>query len=178
MNELCGLLDDYLDRVLNATDAECFLAHLEDCAECRIAVKEHEALEALLQSATNDDAVPSHLVPETRRLIRQSGRRRLLSAAAGLAAAVLLAGILIGRPWFKPTPRPEEVVKQPAAPPSNVQVAQAVAPVRVAIESDTPLITLPLKSARPNITIIWVYPSAPTAPAVNREDTEQERNGS
>jgi hypothetical protein len=122
----CSRVRWRLDASGPAAARERHGAHLERCARCREAVLAAEAVEALLRDpeAGAGAAVPTQ--PVTR-------PRVLLAAAAGLAAALLLAVLLPhgaappARPGLAPTPpaaRPRAEAA-PAAPEPSLTVLDA-----------------------------------------------------
>ena len=102
----------YVLGLLGADDRRTFEIHLKDCASCSAAVAELAGMPALLGAITTEQAVslvsgsalpgsahaPSLVAALAQRVSRRRTRRRLVTGAMGLAAAVLLvfAGAAIG----------------------------------------------------------------------------------
>ncbi len=175
MNDLdCRRLDDYLSRALSADEEVAFALHLQGCRACRQAAEEQEVCDRLLRQAVTQQPVPERLVARIRARIRRVGRRRRLARTAGLAASLLLAGLCL---WWVNRSAPEHqpgglvVKEQPPAP------AQPDPRKDVEVRFAGAVIVVPVKTSRPNMTILWVYPSVQSAENAQAESTDPERNG-
>jgi anti-sigma factor RsiW len=176
----CSRLDDYLDGGLSAGEREEFVAHLPDCEPCRRAVEEQEHLNRLLARATTEHwPVPAGLLDRVERRARSSWRRRVAWAAGVGVAAAIGCGVV----WLAVSPR-RPVVDSPA--PSLVEAPRPPTPTaapppqaRVTFGSPDDVIAVPMRSANPAVTIIWVYPvanvpsQAAETPASIPEDLER-----
>ena len=123
MNEpLCQWLDDYLAHDLTGAERDEFLAHLDECAECRAAVREAGDLSFRLRSATEQfDAVsPDLALSIAGRIDAVRWRRRALSAIA-LAASIGFVAIWLSHDGSVPDTTPKTI-----SPP----IASAARPVR------------------------------------------------
>jgi hypothetical protein len=179
---LCEQLTDFLDRALSTEERASFTAHLLHCSSCRHSVQEAERIELLLRRAVAASAVPAGLAERAEKRIRASARGRLAAGLAAAAAAVLLAGI--GAWWFgrvpqPPPPEPPRWVENPAppAPPPGPPEVRPV--VRADFAPESSVIAVRMPSQSPNVTIIWVYPTATTAargPVSDEPDSISERD--
>ncbi len=166
----CDPLDNYLDRALPDEAHAAFADHARQCPTCRQAVEDQGRVDDLLRRAVAREPVPEGLTPRIARRLREAERGRRLRRAAGLAAA-LLAGLGLwglGRQPPPETPRPPEQAETapPAPDPRSL--------VDVTFESSPSVIALPLRTDSPNVTVIWIYPTADVdAP----DPTLVERNG-
>lgn len=101
---LGGIMSAYVDGELIGEDKDSFEAHLRECARCRAAVDEEQALLHLMRSAG-----PLHQAPAALReaVVRTIGARRSRLAPwlpAVAAALVLAAGGIVWRSWPRPRP--------------------------------------------------------------------------
>jgi anti-sigma factor (TIGR02949 family) len=102
---LAGIISAYVDGELIGEDRDAFEAHLRQCARCRAAVDEEEALLRLMRSAG-----PLHEAPGALRqaVVKAIGAQRLGLAPwlAAVAAALVLAigGGIFWRDWPRPRP--------------------------------------------------------------------------
>jgi anti-sigma factor RsiW len=155
----CRLLEAYLDRELPPPERARFLAHLPDCPACTAEVEQQTRIESLLRDAARLEPLPAGLVDRTEGRWHRARKRRALRRAASLAAAALLAGLL-GTTSFWPAPQ------RPPAPPQPPPVANtgppARPPARVTFSPRTPVIAVPVDTGDPDITFVWVYPTART----------------
>lgn len=169
MNEpLCNQLDDYLDRSLAGAERAAFEVHLQDCAHCREAVEELDQLHGLLTRATRElQPVPRTLIDRIEQRLQAARRRRLVLRLAAMAAAALLAvGIAVRLSIPKPSQpeasRPLVAEQQPGPPPTK-----AVDPrsrVRVTFSPRSSVIDVPIQTASPDVTLIWLYPVESSEP--------------
>jgi hypothetical protein len=107
------LLHAYADAELELQTALAVEQHLQDCARCRASFAGVTALRAALARACEPERAPP---PLRARILRDlaggSGapapagerRRNWLLAAPGIAALVLVAGLLLVQPWQAHTP--------------------------------------------------------------------------
>jgi hypothetical protein len=153
----CDLLDGFLGRWLSDEEQARFAAHLACCSICRQTVQENERLDNLLSHAMVRWApVPKTLVDRIEAGVYLARRRRRftiagLAAAAAILLCLLPAWRLLSRRAGQPTPMAPiaEVDRRPAQPPSP--------PVVVTVHHADKVMTRPMESKNPNVTIIWVY---------------------
>jgi hypothetical protein len=116
-----AFVDRYVARQLPQADVEALEAHYLTCARCqleiRLAVATRDALadvkgsrsESVLELIRQEDRsaapAPDSLVGNRRARSRR-GRWWHGAAAAGLASAAIIAGLMIVRPWAPPAPAP------------------------------------------------------------------------
>lgn len=94
--ELCELLDDYLDGALPGEEVAAFAVHLCECAACREAVEEQQWIDGLLRSpAAVELELPLTAVAIPFVRIR---RRRILAVAAAVALFAATAALLFPLP--------------------------------------------------------------------------------
>jgi hypothetical protein len=115
--------------------------------------------ELLRQSVAQLQPVPAGIAERARQRIRLATRRRALLGAAALAAGVLAA---IAGWWFASERRHDElpspvVVEKAASPHASSPEARPLVRVTFAPASD--VIAVPIETNRPNLTMIWVYPT-------------------
>jgi hypothetical protein len=181
MHSPCDYLDDYLARALAPANRERFEDHLADCPACGRAVAKAAALDNLLASAVALEPVPDGLVAGTERRLRAARRRRLTAWAAVLStAAALVALASVGFHGRRITEAPVEMAKaptnrtptprEPATAPSRTQPPDAVA---IAFRPTDRLIGIPVPSASPRVTILWIYPTVDVARAPGQRDRPQ-----
>ena len=107
------LLHPYADGELPLQAALAIERHLQDCARCRASFAGVTALRAALARACEPERAPPQL--RARILHGLAGRatpatdrrRNWLLAAPGVAALVLVAGLLLAQPWRAHTPGSE-----------------------------------------------------------------------
>jgi anti-sigma factor RsiW len=165
MNEtLCERLDDYLAHDLMGADRGAFAAHLDQCAECRAAVRAAERLAGQLRTACKQfDATPPDLaVSITGRIDAMHWRRRALAAIA-LAASIGFVAFWLSHDGSTPDTTPKTI-----SPP----IASAAPPVRVTFPGHK-TIAVPVESESPNVTVLLVYPNLRTQPPENHERNER-----
>jgi anti-sigma factor RsiW len=160
----CDWLDDYLVGEMPPARKLDFEQHLAECATCQSEVDQWAAMSGMLKTATRELESPSAALVariERERSVRiQRNRRRIVgwSVATVVAACLLFATRFIEfeRPTSSDEPRKENVV----------------APHRTEIVSPSPLVELPenvigvpIDIGEPNVTVVWIYPTAqiPTA---------------
>ncbi len=101
------LLHAYADAELDLQSALTVEAHLQDCARCRASFAGVTALRAALARACEPERAPP---PLRARIVRDLAarsapplvaqrRRAWLLAAPGIAALLLVAGLLLAQPW-------------------------------------------------------------------------------
>jgi anti-sigma factor (TIGR02949 family) len=158
----CQRLEDFFDRSLSVPEQQHFRAHLAHCPVCQQAVAEQERLRQLLRRAVAQEPVPAGLEMRVRARLRQARRQHLLGRIAGLAAAVLLLGVLVGWP-IRPSPPMERIDKTPIAQtkPQEISVQE-----RVIIRTSSDMLAVKLPTQSPHVTIVWVYPRAGMSPTV------------
>src|SRR5436190_22581356 len=112
-NRPCQWLDDYLAHDLTGAERSDFVAHLDQCAECRAAVGAAELLANRLRSAAERyDPVPPNIAVSISGRVRARLWRRRALAALGLAASIGFVAIWLGREGVAP-----EVAPIPSGPP-------------------------------------------------------------
>ncbi len=167
----CELIDGYLGKWLDASDAAAFQNHLVGCAECRQAVLEQEEINRLLVAAQPE--VPARLIRRFEQDLYSIRRRKALAWGVALAASVVMA--LFGvdrllRNFDGERAQPVVVARDQTremAPPTRV---------RVTFASDSEVIAVPQKTQNPGVTIIWVYPVLQTAVQPNTSPGEPVSN--
>lgn len=172
----CHHLADYLDRTLPPAQERAFLAHLDQCSSCRTEVHANRQLYALLNHAAAREPVPSGLVSGVEdRLRERRPRRRPVWQIAAAAAAILVVALLAWRPLRGPEQqdRPPEAVVQREPP--SISRMPPTARVDVQVETDEPVIVVPVKTSRPNVTIVWLYAASEKARTAE-DDSETKTN--
>jgi anti-sigma factor RsiW len=161
MNDpLCQRLDDYLAHDLTGAERDEFVAHLDQCAECRAAVQEADELSSRLRSACERfDLVPSDLEVSITGRINAARWQRPALAAIALAASIGFVAFWLSRDGSAPDTTPK-----PISPP----IASAAPPVRVTFPGDKTL-AVPVDFASPNVTVLLVYPNLRSEPPENPE---------
>jgi anti-sigma factor RsiW len=158
----CTRLADFLDNDLPPAERDEFLAHLPDCPPCRDEVREHLAVrEILTRAVAASKPAPQQLSARIERKINASRRRRAVALLA--AAALLLLGAGLTFWWFPPrekpaVPKPMVKLDSPRVVPEK-NVEPKPPHIEVVFEKQKYLITVPVKTDNPNITMIWVYPA-------------------
>lgn len=110
--EAGGLLHAYADAELELQTALAVEQHLQECARCRANFAGVTALRAALARACEPERAPPPLRARILRDLAGRGapapvverRRNWLLAAPGIAALVLVAGLLLVQPWQAHTP--------------------------------------------------------------------------
>jgi anti-sigma factor RsiW len=178
----CACLDRYLGNDLSGLEREAFQSHLEGCPQCRQAAEEQERLNQLLLRATTQlNPFPAFLRERVEQRLRSARRRQLLRGIAAFAAVLLVA---LGLAAWQLTYRyaadispalPSAGASQPAPPPGHDPRSQ----VQVTFPPRVEVIAVPLPTASPNVTLIWLYPTeATTMPApASAPSPLLERNG-
>jgi anti-sigma factor RsiW len=165
MNDpLCQRLDDYLAHDLLGAERDEFVAHLDGCAKCRAAVREAGELASRLRSACErfDPVPPDLAVSITGRIDAARWRRRALAALA-LAASISFVAFWLSRDGSAPDTSPKTI-----SPP----IASAAPPVRVSFPGRK-MLTVPVESESPNVTVLLVYPNLRSESLKNPERNEQ-----
>jgi predicted anti-sigma-YlaC factor YlaD len=179
--EPCHRLEDYLAHDLADDKRAAFVAHLGGCSSCRLAVARQERPDRLLVGAVEEfNPVPADLVQRIGLQLRHQRRvrRTVALVAAGLAAAVLLAGLLAWPPHRQippPDPTPTETsVALPVqgSPPGRTE---DVADVRVRIGPGTDTLTLPVPTTNPHVTIVWAYPGLRQRPSAGASESNPDQ---
>lgn len=178
MNRIeCEQLDDYLGGWLSQPQRERFAAHLADCPECRRECQQQQRIDVLLaQGARCPESVPGELVERIEREVGRFSRRRQLQWAGGLAAAALLVlavgiGVATRPPGTPSEPRPmvrrpsQPVVQEAPSGPVPEEATKSPPEVHVALGDPSSAILVRKQTAAPNVSIVWIYPTAKRAPA-------------
>ncbi len=169
-DEVCVLLDNYLDGALPAEEAAAFVAHLCECAACRDAVDEQQWINGLLRSpAAVELELP--LAPPTLP-IRKPARRRVLLVAMAAALTCVAAWPLLRGGNELGDGRPSVASLNPHS--FALDVAQAEARARAVAKNPSPSSFPPRKGAfvsagssiavavpcdSPEVTIVQLYPT-------------------
>jgi len=180
----CDRLDDYLLGWLPDDEAAGFEAHLVDCPACREELQQQRRIDRLLAAATGQiEPVPASLVDRIEEQYHRSHRRRVARWAWGLSAAALAASVLAvllvmgafgtgnqPQPIVQEHPKPVGDAEQVAPPGRQPPRPGAVA--RVTVDDPSAAILVSLQTERPNISIVWVYPTVKVvqAPAMPGND--------
>jgi anti-sigma factor RsiW len=167
----CEQLERYLDCDLVGERREEFEAHLQGCAACRGEVARAERLSELLaRAAMRLEAVPDDLADRIERHVRLRLYRRRAMLVSGVAAAVA-ACVLV---WQLATP----AGPQPAGEPTAQAQAQAVPTARPPLKTEVTfadpsrVIAVPVETANPSITFVWVYPTVVPAEQHNAPEPD------
>jgi anti-sigma factor RsiW len=167
----CNRLDDYLLGGLPDDEAAGFEAHLADCPACREELQQQRRIHRLLTAGARQlEPVPASLIGRIEAQYHRSHRRRVARWAWGLSAAALAASVLAvwlvmgafgtgnqPQPIVQEHPAPAGDAEQ-AAPPSR-QSPRPAAVARVTMDDPSAAILVPLRTEKPNISIVWVYPT-------------------
>ena len=173
----CDRLDDYLLDGLPEDEAAGFEAHLADCPACREELQQQRRIDRLLAAATGQlGPVPASLIDRIEEQYGRSHRRRVARWAWGLSAAAVAASALAV--WlvmgaFGTGNQPQPMVQEHSAPagdaeqaaPARVETPRPVSVARVTFADPSEAILVPLESGKPNISIVWVYPTVKVAQA-------------
>jgi hypothetical protein len=113
MSETCISAAAYVLGALSPDERASFEEHLEDCAECRRAVRELAGVPGLLSRVSPADLAdpppaPDTLLPRLLRQVHQHNRRRRW--AVGLAAAAAVAAAVFSTVQLTGTPEPGPLV--------------------------------------------------------------------
>jgi anti-sigma factor RsiW len=101
----------YVDGELVGEDLVAFETHVRECARCRAAVAEEDALASLIRSAGPLHRAPAGLREAVARSLRSRPRRRL--GLGAVAAAVVIAASGAGLVW-RDRPRPAPIAVAPS----------------------------------------------------------------
>jgi anti-sigma factor RsiW len=181
----CERLDDYLLDGLPDDEAAGFEAHLADCPACREELHQQRRIDRLLAAATGQlGPVPASLIDRIEEEFYRSHRRRVVRFAWGLSAAAVAASalaVLLVMGAFGTGNQPQPIMQEHPAPAGDAeqtasrsrQVPRPGAVARVTVDDPSAAILVPLQSGKPNITIVWVYPTvkvvqAPMMPGNDR----------
>jgi anti-sigma factor RsiW len=168
---LCESLDDYLGGELPAARRSEFEPHLATCEACRVAVSEWRALCRALETATGELEHPSPALleqiqsPATVRALpadRDLQKWRVAAlVGASLVAAALFASIL------QPHPPHRELAKTPQTERELAKHTGARGPLPPKVDFSDDVIAMPIDIGEPNVTVVWLYPTAPAASHTN-----------
>jgi anti-sigma factor RsiW len=163
----CDLLDDYVGGELSADRRSEFESHLETCQSCRNAVDEWRELCRTLATATHELEPPSRGLRErieaaaTVRTSRE-GRNPQKWRVAALMGTSLLSAALFSV-MLRPAPRHDEIAKTPEVQRPNTTAAFK----RAKLEFPDDVIGVPIDIGEPNVTVVWLYPTAPAPNQTN-----------
>jgi hypothetical protein len=153
-------------------------AHLATCGECRTVGRQTAAIQRAIRRLAAETELKQTALPSIDfRARRTIPWRPALAAAA--AALVICAGTWLATSHLKigaglPLPpnhddtralapetrTPEPETRNPSPDPRSL--------VRVRFEPASDVIAVPVETANPNVTIIWVYPTVRTAEAPDK----------
>jgi anti-sigma factor RsiW len=167
----CDRLDEYLLGGLSGGEAAGFEAHLAGCPACREELRQQQRIDRLLWQETGQlEPVPSSLIDRIDQQWRRSQCRRVARwacglSAAGLAASVVAVWLVMGtlgagnqrQTIVQEHPQPTGDAGQ--VPPAGPESPRAVSVARVTLDDPSGAILVPLESGKPNISIVWVYPT-------------------
>ena len=191
---VCNLLDDYLDGVLDPASSDRFVEHLSACRACRESVRFEQELQRSAQAADARVVLPSALVDRTRKTIRRAERRRRLQWSVG-AAAMLVAGTLIVDQIRKrgPEPEPARIAEQAVAPldsvlaltassgngesegaPSAGRSSPDSAIVRIRTPERSRHIAVPRATENDNVTLVMLMPKLSVRNPSGMDDDSQQ----
>ncbi|HXY36241.1 MAG TPA: zf-HC2 domain-containing protein [Planctomycetaceae bacterium] len=163
---LCDSLEACLAGELPAERRSEFEDHLLKCPACRSAVDDWRALCRILETATSRLENPSPELwervqrPATVQM-RQHDRGLQKGRVAALIGASVAAGILF-MVLLRPPPPREESVKV-----SNVQPPAIAASKPPKLEFPDDVIGVPIDIGKPNVTVVWLYPTVKSANQTN-----------
>jgi hypothetical protein len=170
--QYCQQLDDYLLRDLSPLDRVAFEGHLTDCAACRLIVEQEQRINGLLKAASEAIPCPPGLAARIRRE-RDLQRGRQMAGMLSILAASLVIGLLgwsivshiAGEPKSPPQdkiaeqPMPDLQVVQSSEPITNQPViSRNESPPLVRVEFPDEVLSLPIDSGEPDITLIQLFP--------------------
>lgn len=179
----CDNLDAYLGGWLSKDDAAKFEAHLAGCAACSREIDRQQRIDRLLARGIRDaDPLPASLIDRIEGGIRSWRRRRRLRVVFSLTAAVAAAvGVWFAAEHVGTSFQAPEIVESPAARPSRQDEVRPVSrpvtdthpAVQVRLDDPSKAILVPVETASPNVSIIWIYPTiqpfgASSTPAPDR----------
>jgi hypothetical protein len=162
MKRECIQLDSYLAGDLSAQQAQLFELHVLECDVCREELRQQQWIDELLQSPVRLqlEPVPPKLTCATQ-LPSSKRQRRLLLAACGIAASLLIAAGLIAlvttdgaKPIASNSNRPKPI--------TPTIESSAPDPPPATFVSDENTITVPLTSTASDVTVVQVYPTLET----------------
>jgi anti-sigma factor RsiW len=173
----CNRLDEYLLDGLPGDEAAEFEAHLADCPACREELQQQRRIDRLLAQGTGQlGRVPASLIGRIEEQYGRSHRRRVARWACGLSAAAVAASVLAvwlvmgafgtgnqPQPMVQEHPKPAGEAKGTDRAGSETPRTASVA--RVTFDDPSEAILVPLQTEKPNISIVWVYPTVKVAQA-------------
>jgi len=171
----CNRLDDYLLGGLPDDEAAGFEAHLADCPVCREELQQQRRIDRLLAAATGQlEPVPASLTGRIEEQYHRSRRRRVARWAWGLSAAAVAASVLavlLVMGAFGTGNQLQPIVQEHSAPAGNAgqvdprghQPPGLDTVASVTADDPSAAIFVPLRTEKPNISIVWVYPTVKAA---------------
>ncbi len=175
----CDHREAYLARGLSPDEAAAFADHLPGCSDCRREVAAQARIDALLRLAVERfDPLPADLLPKVEsRIARHRRPARLAWAAAACAAVAVLLAFGGWAIWHNTLlnghgPIIAQEKGNSKVEPSPVSVALSRPRAEVVMADPDAAIVVPHKSKRPDVTIVWIYPTiksdeGPSAPESN-----------
>jgi len=169
----CDQLDEYLCGWLPPDEAARFEAHLADCAACRDESALQRRIDRLLADGNASIApVPAGLKSRVDHAIRAAHRRRTVRWAIGVTAAagaVLSLGLwmrenlsLVRRERRETAQNSSATENGPVPVVPPVASEPPAAAARVTMVDPTSAIVMPVESHRPNVTVVYVFPTIRT----------------
>jgi len=172
-----------LDGELTPAKQKTLAAHLQHCGPCRRLQADLTTLQTTMQrlAATTRDLeqpVPTSNTASPRRIPWRSA----LTATAAAVALCLGTWWIIGKPHEQKEPativtRADNTHQQATDGLPTTDIDTPGKPsqprVRVTVKSSTDVITVPIETDRPNVTIIWMYETTKTAQTRHNADSRQ-----
>jgi anti-sigma factor RsiW len=170
---MCELLDAFLDEELNAVEMASFEAHLLQCTDCRESVRQQQWIDGALRAdEVAAQTAPLSLLAATAEAITDVRRKQRRGMLAGSLVAAASVALLVSWSWRTPTvapgsaggsvTMPEDVVQRDATPPRRrglEEEAPASSKIAATFTASGSGIALPVASDSPDVTIVQFYPT-------------------